>query len=231
MRKGIALVLFAVCVLAGLGACMRPNSPPAARFTRNPSSGEAPLFVNFDASSSSDSDGYIASYSWAFGDGSSGTGITSSHTYTSAGNYTVTLTVRDNDGATDSATNTVTVRASSTPAPPSPPPDADYYVTVGQIIDEFAANEIAAGMKYEGKLIAVSGYIRDFGTYIIDDQPIVLLNRHLGGSTFDDEVLCYFPAERRASVAQLSKGQYITIVGEYWMYGLGNVYLHECYVQ
>lgn len=227
MRRKLATILILLGVLVLLAGCVQPNSPPTARFTRSPSSGDAPLFVSFDASSSSDNDGFIVSYSWAFGDGSSGTGVTASHTYGEAGNYSATLTVRDDDGATDSKTLTVAVSGESTPVLPTP--SVDYRATVGQIIDEFDANEVAAEIKYEGKLIAISGYIRDFGTYINDD-PIVLLNRHLGGSVFDDEVLCYFPYEDRGSVALLSKGDYVTIVGEYWMYGLGNVYIHYCYL-
>ena len=84
-----------------------PNSPPVARFTRTPSSGEAPLNVSFNASASSDPDGSIASYAWSFGDGGSGSGVTVTHTYAGAGTYTARLTVTDNDGATDSTSQTI----------------------------------------------------------------------------------------------------------------------------
>ncbi len=227
VKLGIVITVLGISILLLIYGCMAINSAPVASFTSSPSSGEAPLTVSFDASNSYDSDGEIVSYSWLFGDGNSGTSRKTSHTYGGAGNYSATLTVRDGEGASASLTHMVTV----TGVTPSPqPPSPDYNVTVGQIINEFDSNEVAAEMKYEGKLIAISGYIRNFGTYFINDEPIVHLNKHLGGSAFDDEVLCYFPYERRASVAQLSKGDYVTIVGEYWMYGLGNVYLHYCYI-
>ena len=85
------------------------NSPPTARFTATPILGEAPLSVSFNASSSSDSSGSIATYEWSFGDGESAYGITVSHTYTSAGSYTAQLIVTDHQGALDSATKTITV--------------------------------------------------------------------------------------------------------------------------
>src|SRR6185369_7116393 len=46
-----------------------PNSPPVAAAGATPTSGLAPLTVNFDSSGSYDPDGTIASYSWNFGDG------------------------------------------------------------------------------------------------------------------------------------------------------------------
>jgi PKD repeat protein len=106
-----SLLLTAVLALLPLAGCMQPNSPPTARFTASPSSGQTPLFVNFDAASSTDADGYIAAYTWSFGDGSSGSGITASHTYSATGNYSATLVVRDDEGDTDSVAHAVSVAA------------------------------------------------------------------------------------------------------------------------
>ena len=87
-----------------------PNTPPVASFTATPSSGTAPLSVQFDASTSSDPGGSIASYSWNFGDGlPTAAGVTVSHVYQTAGTYTVSLTVTDSLGATGSATKSVSV--------------------------------------------------------------------------------------------------------------------------
>ena len=92
------------------------NSPPVASFTRTPLSGEAPLNMSFDASSSYDSDGSITSYTWSFGDGGSGSGVTVSHTYSSSGTYSAQLTVSDNGGMTSTVTHSILVQ-SSTPTP------------------------------------------------------------------------------------------------------------------
>jgi PKD repeat protein len=107
------------------------NQAPTASFTADPTSGEAPLVVSFDAAASSDPDGTIASYTWDFGDGSTGTGATISHDYTAAGIYPVTLAVTDDGGATDTAMATITVN----PAPVAPSitsQPADQTVSEGQ---------------------------------------------------------------------------------------------------
>lgn len=88
------------------------NQAPIAAFSLNSTN----LIASFDATTSSDPDGTVASYSWNFGDGSTaGTGATSTHTYAAAGSYQVTLTVTDNQGATNAATKTAIVTA----APPA----------------------------------------------------------------------------------------------------------------
>jgi subtilisin len=86
------------------------NSPPTASFTYRCTD----LACDFDGSTSSDSDGSIASYAWDFGDGSTGSGATVSHTYGAAGDYTVTLTVTDDADASDSDSQLVSVSEQST---------------------------------------------------------------------------------------------------------------------
>ncbi|MCK4590560.1 MAG: PKD domain-containing protein, partial [Candidatus Latescibacteria bacterium] len=68
-----AIAVLGIIVLALLSGCAALNSPPVASFTCNPSSGESPLTVSFNASSSHDPDGTIVTYRWTFGDGSNGT--------------------------------------------------------------------------------------------------------------------------------------------------------------
>lgn len=87
------------------------NTPPTAKATAAPPSGDAPLAVQFDGSGSSDADGTISKYDWDFGDGAKGTGAKASHDYAKPGTYTVTLTVTDNFNASGKATVTVTVKA------------------------------------------------------------------------------------------------------------------------
>ena len=89
-----------------------PNQLPTAAFTRNPSSGEAPLLVDFDGRPSDDPDGSIVSWDWDFGDGEVDVGETVLHTFTQSGNFLVTLTVTDDQGATDNTTQAVTVSSS-----------------------------------------------------------------------------------------------------------------------
>jgi DNA/RNA endonuclease G (NUC1) len=65
--------------------------------------------ATFDASSSLDPNGSIASYAWDFGDGSTGSGVSVAHTFAQDGAFTVRVTVTDNDGLTDSATFVINV--------------------------------------------------------------------------------------------------------------------------
>ncbi|MCB8924171.1 MAG: PKD domain-containing protein [Ardenticatenaceae bacterium] len=85
------------------------NQPPTAVASADVTTGEAPLMVFFNGSSSTDADGMIISYAWDFGDGNSTTGATAFNTYTAAGTYVATLTVTDNEGATATDTVTITV--------------------------------------------------------------------------------------------------------------------------
>jgi len=87
------------------------NNPPFPRFTFDPTHGNAPLEVTFDARLSSDVEGDIAVHAWDFGDGSTGSGAQIAHTYdpVATTNYPVTLTVYDEDGASASTTAIVNV--------------------------------------------------------------------------------------------------------------------------
>jgi PKD repeat protein len=91
------------------------NVAPTAAFTATPTSGNAPLTVNFSGSGSTDPDGSITNWAWNFGDGSSGSGATISHVYTTAGSYTAVLQVTDNGGMTASKSTTITVGAAPAP--------------------------------------------------------------------------------------------------------------------
>ena len=82
------------------------NQPPVASFVATTNG----LTVSVDGTSSSDSDGTIASYAWDFA-GAAATGPTASYTFAAAGTYAVTLTVTDDKGATATATQQVTVTA------------------------------------------------------------------------------------------------------------------------
>ena len=99
------------------------NAAPVAAFT----AAATDLSVAVDGTTSSDSDGTIASYAWQFGDGAVGTGSTATHLYAAAGTYTITLTVTDDDGATTSVSHDVTVAA------PNQPPTAAFTVTTSEL--------------------------------------------------------------------------------------------------
>ena len=88
------------------------NEPPVATFTATPSSGAAPLQVDFDAGASTDANHDNLTYAWDLdGDGQydDATGVTASTTYTAMGNVAVGLKVTDSGGLSDTTTRTVSV--------------------------------------------------------------------------------------------------------------------------
>lgn len=84
----------------------RPNANAEA----NPTSGEASLEVEFDASESTDPDGDIEQYIWRFKDGTPpAEGETVTHTFRTAGEYEVDLVVIDSQENQNTDTVTITV--------------------------------------------------------------------------------------------------------------------------
>ena len=75
------------------------DTPPVAIATGAPTSGPAPLDVEFDGSTSTDADGDSLTFSWTFGDGGGSSIRNPAHTYTQAGSYLAILTVGDGRGA------------------------------------------------------------------------------------------------------------------------------------
>ena len=75
------------------------NRRPVVTITRNPSSGLAPLSVNFSSAGTMDPDGDPLTYAWEFGDGGTANTANPSHIYTTNGAYNAVLTVTDSNGS------------------------------------------------------------------------------------------------------------------------------------
>jgi PKD repeat protein len=104
------------------------NAEPVAALGANPTSGEAPLIVDFDAGGSTDSDGQIVQYGYDF-DGDATIDLSTDqssaqHTYASAGVFNASVTVLDDDGGEDSASVSITVTGGG-----NQPPTAQITVT------------------------------------------------------------------------------------------------------
>src|SRR6266568_3600769 len=101
-------------------ALIHVTAPPpptlTANFTANPTSGQAPLMVQFTDQST----GTITAWDWNFGDGSAHSSVQNpSHTYNSVGDFTATLTITGSGGATSSKSTVIHVTA-------PPPPSANF---------------------------------------------------------------------------------------------------------
>lgn len=86
---------------------------PAVTAQATPTSGLAPLQVQFSAQGMGGNG--ALTYSWSFGDGASDAGKNVAYTYQNAGQYQATVTVTDADG--DVATDTLTIDVGSNTAP------------------------------------------------------------------------------------------------------------------
>ena len=86
--------------------------------------------------------------------------------------------------------------------------DSNPSVTISasKLYKEYNENEIAADEKYKGKIIEVTGVIRDIGNDIMDNAYITLV-----GNEYFGDIQCYF--KEKSVVAKLSKGKRITIIG------------------
>src|SRR6478752_1766671 len=74
---------------------------PIAKATGTPTSGLAPLAVQFSSAGSNDPENTTLTYSWDFGDGTAvSTQANPTHTYTTNGSFTAKLTVTDGAGLT-----------------------------------------------------------------------------------------------------------------------------------
>jgi len=144
------------------------KDPIASLAGTNPTSGVAPLLVNFVASSSSDQDGLdngITKYEWDWeNDGhydfDSDTDPTVSHTYSSPGSYVAKLRVTDNDSpaGTDTSTITITVSAGS-------------YSVSGTVTKSGGGGLVSVKLTLIKSGFEETAYSNSLGNFTISDVP------------------------------------------------------------
>ncbi|MCC7477154.1 PKD domain-containing protein [bacterium] len=90
--------------ITGFAAFNGCEPMPVARLTASPQSGEIPLLVSFDATSSTDTDGSISSYEIDFGEGAGWEAMPeglAEHSYAVAGSFNVRVRAFDDDNKFD----------------------------------------------------------------------------------------------------------------------------------
>ncbi len=141
------------------------SSVPEARITTTPAataegtlSGELPLKISFDASTSTDSDDDIVEYNWDFGrEDATQVGQKVDYTYEEAGTYTVTLTVKDSEDQKHNTMLAVTVE--------EPGVKASISADPGEGTAPLTVNfDGSASSAYKGSIVS---YEWDFG----DESP------------------------------------------------------------
>jgi len=104
--------------------------PPVADFSGSPTTGKAPLLVQFTDLST----GSVSAWSWSFGDGDSSAAQNPTHVYADVGDHTVTLTVTGTLGS-DSKTVTNYIHVSEPAARIYLPLVMRYYPSLDPIVN------------------------------------------------------------------------------------------------
>lgn len=94
-----------------------------------------------------------------------------------------------------------------------------YILTADQLSAEYKADEVAADNKYKGKVVLISGSVRQNGKFMGTAYMVI------GGHEMFDGVQCNFAES--SGVASLSKGSQVTVKGEVGG-KKGNVLLRNC---
>ena len=131
-----------------------PPEPPVAIISPATFSGNAPLTVVFNGSSSTNA----TVYSWAFGDGTTSSAGQVNHTFSNPGIYTTTLTVTNEQGQTNSTNVTITAN-DSTPLNTAPTAIISSSTAMGEapLVVSFIGSE---SHDAEG---AINSYLWNFG--------------------------------------------------------------------
>lgn len=118
-------------------------------------------------------------------------------------------------------------QAASAPAPSEP---AAISISAVQLYKEYDSNGVAADKKYKDKLLAVTGAVDSIDKDILDTPYVTLRTQSFGSGLYSAEVQCMFE-ENHDALANLSKGQTVTIVGKCNGNSLINVILENCQLQ
>lgn len=108
---------------------------------------------------------------------------------------------------------------------PTGTPKAILKVTANELYKAYDSNEVKADNKYKGKDLEIAGTISDIGKDILDDIYITIETDDIIFS-----IQCYFTDEYESKVADLEKGQKITIQGV-CDGKLGNVLIKDCIIK
>jgi PKD repeat protein len=115
MKNKHLLCFFLLLLLFFIFSCSEENHPPVLVILANPTSGDAPLSVQFQAQAS-DPDSNTLFFQWNFGDGSTDSNVQNPlHVFADVGVFTATCTVTDNGSPRMRTSKTTTITVSALP--------------------------------------------------------------------------------------------------------------------
>jgi len=100
--------------------------------------------------------------------------------------------------------------------------EAVYTLSARSLYAEYKQNEVAADAKYKDKVVIVSGRITNIGKDFADTAYVILAGDEYFG------VQCMFAKGEEGVVAQLSKGETVTIKGVVSRLVIGSLLLNSC---
>lgn len=104
-------------------------------------------------------------------------------------------------------------------------PEEIIEISAAELFAAYDENEVAADNKYKGKKLKITGTVEDIGKDILDDTYITL---DCGELIFS--IQCYFANDQLSAVAELKKGDTITLIGV-CKGETGNVIIKNCEIQ
>ena len=86
----------------------------------------------------------------------------------------------------------------------------EVRITAVELYDDYENNEIAANQKYDGKVLAVSGTVEDFGG---GDGDAYYIDLDTGDFTLTS-IRCHFSQSHLGEITSISKGDHVTLRGK-----------------
>ena len=106
----------------------------------------------------------------------------------------------------------------------SPILSPDYRLTAAELYRAYDQDEVAAKIKYKGKLVELRG--KYIGSGVSGGTSYALLDVP-GNAVFT--VQCFFPESKEAQIPKLRKGEQVVLKGVV-SHKFGNVFLNDCAV-
>ena len=108
--------------------------------------------------------------------------------------------------STSSDSSSTAVKSSQSAPVQEAPDEKIISISAQQLDAEYEQNQVAADNNYKDKKVVVTGTVRDIGKDIVDDSYVTLAAGGLG-------VRCVFEKSEQSKLAQLSKGDTVTVHG------------------
>jgi hypothetical protein len=103
---------------------------------------------------------------------------------------------------------------------------SELRLSANEIIRDYIENEVKADLKYDGKVVEITGVIDGIGKDLIDTIYITV-GKVSSNDFLDRSVQCYFTESEASSVGNVSVGEHVTVKGK--IDGLmGNVHMKAC---